>query len=539
MLEQTIRWVQGAHDVPSTRRIIRATVWVLVAVLAAVHLPMPLTGDQGLYMYGAKSLAEGQALYLDFWDAKQPGVYLFYLLAGTLFSFDEIGLHALEGLWFGLAAWFAYRIGRQARPENALTLLIPLLTAGTYFTAVGSWHMTQPDGLLATPLAGVVWALLDKEILTTARARLLAAGFFAGAAAVFKVSVIVVPVALVLAWYLARPKTTERSRVAAVDSAGWFVLGVTVPVGAVVIWFATHGALRELIWTTFHYPLIALEEIAHHPQNLYWSARWFVDMTIFWWPFAAIGGFWSLYRVFKRDAEALPGLLMIVWAFVGAATILLQYHYFWPFHFNQFFVPLGVLAGIGLRVMFDWVGRPLIAQIAAVVIVAGLLALGFFGNKMGIKILPFVDALVETGGVRTAYVDRYDPKTNQIHASLRAALADVQANESIFVFGDPRLLLGSGRWQAVPHNGWALEIMVAEQWREFSQQLRQASPAHIYISDYYVRLLSERYVELMNWIERDYDPYHVDTMAGTWYRLRNTPAGGAEMQDSGDPESAQ
>jgi hypothetical protein len=189
--------------------------------------------------------------------------------------------------------------------------------------------------------------------------------------------------------------------------------------------------------------------------------------------------------------------------------------------------------------MFDWVGRPLIAQIAAVVIVAGLLALGFFGNKMGIKILPFVDALVETGGVRTAYVDRYDPKTNQIHASLRAALADVQANESIFVFGDPRLLLGSGRWQAVPHNGWALEIMVAEQWREFSQQLRQASPAHIYISDYYVRLLSERYVELMNWIERDYDPYHVDTMAGTWYRLRNTPARGAEMQDSGDPESAQ
>lgn len=523
-MQRTLQWIRNVHGTALTRRFTRAIVWICVLALAAVHLPLPLTGDQALYMYGAKSLAEGQALYLDFWDVKQPGVYLFYLLAGTLFSFDEVGLHILEALWFGLAAWFAYRIGRQSGSKNVLMLLIPLFTAGTYFVAVSPWHMAQPDGLLTTPLAGVAWALCDRQALTSRHSRLIVAGVFSGLAAIFKVSVIIVPLAMIAAWYLTTwSDAAVRDRFGRLRDYAWILAGVLLPLSAVTLWFALHGALGQLIWTTFHYPFIALSEIERHSSDFYFAARWFLDGTIFWLPFAAIGSAWSIRKVLHRNVSGQPGVLMLVWLVVGALTILLQYHYFWAFHFNQFFVPMGVLAVIGLRVLFGWANARMAAFAGPLLtgtIVFVLLALVAFGNRATLKFSPLLDAFASGDGLRSSFAQQYDPKTHQILESVSAALSDTNPSDSIYVFGDPRLLLASGRIQAVPYNGWALEMMTAEQWREFSNLLRSVAPMHLYISDKYLRLLPGKSPELMEWISLRYDLYHTDTMAGGWYKLR-------------------
>ena len=164
-MEKIVDWLRDKHAHPATAGWLWALTWICVLGMAAVNLPMPLTGDQGLYMYGAKELAAGKTLYLDFWDAKQPGVYFFYLLAGTSFGFTPIGLHFMETLWVAMAAWCAYRIGRSASTEGLAPLLIPVLSAGTYFTSIGPWHMSQPDGLMATPLVASIWALCDRQLL--------------------------------------------------------------------------------------------------------------------------------------------------------------------------------------------------------------------------------------------------------------------------------------------------------------------------------------------------------------------------------------
>jgi hypothetical protein len=72
---------------------------IIVAALASIHLPYPFAGDQTLFLLGAAALDRGEVLYVDFWDIKQPGIYLFFWLAGRLFGFSKIGVHLLELIW--------------------------------------------------------------------------------------------------------------------------------------------------------------------------------------------------------------------------------------------------------------------------------------------------------------------------------------------------------------------------------------------------------------------------------------------------------
>lgn len=514
------RWLRAPKSYHGARLLIFGGVWICVIVLALIHMPIPLTGDQALYMYGAKTLAKGQALYLDFWDAKQPGVYFFYLLAGWLFGFSETGLHATEALWFLIAGWCAYRLGACARPEGIAPLVIPLLSVGTYFVAVGAWHMAQPDGLVATPLVASAWALCDRQVLARWPTRLLISGLCAGVAATFLIGTLIVPLALLLTLYVIAKPDPDRpmARRPTAQLVIWMA-GVAIPIVAVIAWFASSNALTELIWTTFHYPVDALEQLERYPEGLRVSVRWFAEATYFWTPFALVGAVWSVRELFRRNEAARPGALMLVWLVAGATTVLLQYQYWWAFHLNQFFLPVGVLAGIGLGVVLDlarpgsprWASRAAVASIA----LAGVL----FAGRVGSKIFMMAAALDGTTSVRSAYAALFDPGSIGMEESARTALRGKE-DGAIYVFGDPRILLASGRRQAVPHNGWALEIMTSDQWSAFSLSLKGAAPRYIYVSRTYSGLLTERAPELLRWLTNNYDLFQTDSASGRWFQAR-------------------
>src|SRR5258705_260145 len=65
----------------------------VIAGLGLLAAPLPFTGDQALFAAGARQLARGDVLYRDFWDVKQPGIYLWYLGGGSLFRYREVALH--------------------------------------------------------------------------------------------------------------------------------------------------------------------------------------------------------------------------------------------------------------------------------------------------------------------------------------------------------------------------------------------------------------------------------------------------------------
>lgn len=89
--------------------------WAVLGVITAlglVKLAFPFTGDQAMFMVGARSTRHGAVLYGGFWDIKQPAIYLFFLLAGTLDGYNEVSVHLLELVTL---LGFSYALQRAGR----------------------------------------------------------------------------------------------------------------------------------------------------------------------------------------------------------------------------------------------------------------------------------------------------------------------------------------------------------------------------------------------------------------------------------------
>src|SRR6478736_4904963 len=133
----------------------------LIGLLALLHIPFPFDHDQGLFMSGARAIAGGARLYVDFWDMKQPGIYWYYLAAGEAFGFDEVGLHLFDLLWTLALGWVIVRIASRALRSELLIALTPLICLGPFYAATSPWHLSQVEIIVALPLAATVAVLLD------------------------------------------------------------------------------------------------------------------------------------------------------------------------------------------------------------------------------------------------------------------------------------------------------------------------------------------------------------------------------------------
>ena len=126
-----------------------------------------LGGDQSLFVVIAQLLDSGKTLYKDLFDYKQPGIFLFYLLAGKTFGWSDIGIHLFElGYWilFSLILFSCIRNYSLFRADYFNSLL-PLFIIGAYYGNATIFHLTQLEALINFPLFLIVW-LLDRAYKT-------------------------------------------------------------------------------------------------------------------------------------------------------------------------------------------------------------------------------------------------------------------------------------------------------------------------------------------------------------------------------------
>lgn len=473
----------------------------LLLALIGFHIPMRLDGDQSLYMFGARQMSEGVVLYRDFWDIKAPGVYVFYWLAGTLFGFTPFGLHLLEAIWLAIAGVLTYRLCAIATNGSRLALLGPFFSLGAFFAAATPWHLTQPDGLATVPLTFAAWAIVEPRFRQGRPVvGWILAGVGAGLSAMFVTASAIVVLSFVLtaaiiAWRL--PATGVQ--ISATKKFGGFLLGLVAFLLIPIIWFASLGALQEYLWTVATYPVAAQSEFVRDVSKLARSVRWFIESVLVLIPAALLGVFAAVRGTLARDSRAHVGLLMSAWFVGGFVALLVQYHYSWQFHFNHFFVPVGVLTAMGLaeavRVVRTQDGRLVAGAFLVVAVCFPLLLVK--------KVISGSEA----------YQSAHD-----FEDSVKQGLATAVASDSVYVLGDPRVLMAAGYSQPVRENGWALEVLLQKQWKGFSESLRQSSPVYIYMARSYPALLARNAPELKEWIEQEYTGIHTDDAAGTWYR---------------------
>lgn len=485
----------------------------LVAVLGCLHLPDPIGGDQALFLVAAREIARGAVLYRDFWDLKGPGIFAFYLTAGRLGGFGPGVLHAVEVLWnLALAAivwaWLRVRLERAA-----LAIAAPLLVVGASYAVADESTLTQVEFLAGLPLVACAAATLSAFEAPRGRraiALATAGGIAAGIAVVFKVLFAAIAVAM-LATVLIRYR---RAGLAAI-----WLAGALLPVAFAALAADRDGTLAELATTLFVLPARIVASVGHAPPSrLVESAWWFVVHFGYLVPLAGFG------LAMAPDASARKRAARdVALAYFGAALVVIgmQVQSWWTYQFVLLVPPLGVLATLGVDAISERLGgassRRSIAQVALACVALAFLPSGIAIAKSAARIVrdrPFASA---------AATERYRVRTSGGYARAAAIATYLETSEArrggVYVAGDPRVYLLANRAQALPINGWALELYPPERWRALEGEFVAHAPRFVFIASDYAEIVRTRSHAISARLATTYAIAR-RTSDGTWYRAR-------------------
>ncbi|HET9325277.1 MAG TPA: hypothetical protein VFQ05_00730, partial [Candidatus Eisenbacteria bacterium] len=272
----------GARMVPVALRPSRLALWTLLAIalIGATRIPEPFDGDQALFTLMARALHRGATLYVDVWDNKQPGIFLFYWLAGRVFGFSEIGVHLLELLYQLVTAALLMWVMQRELRQPVFACVAGFLSVGSFYLGATGWHLGQVEGLVGLPmLVSVALASQAAASPVERRTRMLAAGVAAGVVTIFKLMLAPLPA---LAWLVAYMVRHSEERPSGVRFfRDWLLPAITgtgLLLGGTALWTAFRGGLEELLWASFTYPVLAAAEFPRAPwARLGESALWFVS----------------------------------------------------------------------------------------------------------------------------------------------------------------------------------------------------------------------------------------------------------------------
>ncbi len=495
-----------------------------MAILGVVHLPTPLHGDAALYQAGARAMADGGTLYRDFWDLKQPGIYLFHGLAGTLLGFGELGLHMLELATLLVVSLAQVLLLRRVFSPPWLASFVPVASFGAYYSVTTDWHLTQPAILLCAPL----FTILAVASFSWSRPRLawMVAGAAGAVAIAFKIATAPLVVALVAAGILLEQRDQAagsaflRLRLFPV-AAGAILAG-----GAGILWLQFTGGWDGFVWTLTSWHADALATRGPHPirrviESTFWFAKGFA-------PWLLLAAAAPLAAHGARPERVY--FLSALWIAGGAALVAVEPFAGWEFDYLMLVVPLAILAIRGVQGILEAAARahsnrewPAAASLlrhphrtAFVVVVAASLpglvrwlpkARDFCAHAPHVGASEYAYQRALHGGYESAW---------HTTAFLREEDA---ASGAIYVFGDPVVMRLADRPSASAVHGWACEVQPPSSWRRVEQDLRVSRPPYIFVGSEEEAYLDVRGEGVRALLAEFYE-VRERTPLGTWYEAR-------------------
>lgn len=512
----------------------RIEIFVVLGVIAALGIlaaPLPFTGDQALFASGARQLAHGDVLYRDFWDVKQPGIYLFYLGGGQVFGYSEIALHLVEVGYQVLFATVLIVTLRHTFRHRWIGPLVALFVVGTYYATVEPVELGQVESLVGLPLYLTVWCSIRAlggvprgALQAAARGErrkrlryrvlwLLGSGFAGGMVLVLKLVLapIVGGVWLLTAWELLRLSPGRRIRTLLSGTAA-VAAGLLVPVGVTVAYLARHGQLGTARWTYFSVSAQATG-IAGRPisrlvdGSVTTGLRWALPLAL-----ALVG----LVAAARRGWDRLE-LRLVIWLVLGVPVFLVQH--WWIYTFAMFLPPIAIFAGYGLEtIVGSWSSLGRVVHAAAIALVVVLLVPAGIRLSHNGRDVARHDFALSTDS-RTQLHRALEP--NYTHAAESAAWlrrSDRQ-DTGVYVLGNPLDLYLADRRQSVAVNGWSPEQFPESVWARLRQELVAARPADLVVDSFSASVMRSRSPQTLLLIDRRYVRVGGAGPDG-WYRIR-------------------
>ena len=499
-------------------RILPFAVIAVIALMALIHLPFPFTGDQALFTYYADAMRHGDRLYVDIWDYKQPGIYLFYLVSGTAFGFNEVGIHMGELIWTIALSLCLQRALRTRVTHRVVADICPLVTVGAFLAAARCWDLTQVEDLVAFPLFLSIWAVSEAGGDQPARRRwLLLAGVAAAAVVSFKLVYGVIP--LVFLASRLREQGRDAETATGVGDATVFAAGFVAPLLPLLVYFVRERLLATMWWSYVVYPpkLVRsidpptlsrlLDGVAYFAKSFAWLA---VPVV------AAIALRPRAERLRLHSPDPLAAGL-VLWLVLGVLSILIQNQ--WGYQFMLLVVPLGLLGALAFdRLVSEWRSR--LSSVGPRVVSVAVIALAL---SPALTLSRSVIALASHRFAVTASDrDRFQNEIGGDYATARLAAAWVRAPERapgpIHVEGNALIQYLSDRPPALRVNGWSPQQSDEKLWRWTQEELKQQRPVYLFVDAPAQRVMTDRSPATATEIASLYCAA-ANIADGTWYAL--------------------
>jgi hypothetical protein len=508
-----------------------ATVFACILLLGFARLPATFTGDQALNTLMGRVIADGGAPYVDLWDLKHPGIFLFFAAGGALFGSTEIGIHLFELLWM-LALAVAVRLtaGRYLLNEVAAALA-PALTVGFYYAVATGVHLTQTEVIVGLPMLCSL-AFAASAVRRSARgsaALWFASGVSAGMVALFKAPYVLLPL---IFWVLSLVELRRAQGVAWRQAIRWSapaaVAGLLIPVAAIVVYLLLKDALGVAWWTFVVFPRQAAAETPLDLQLLQDGTVWFVRTFTVPLALAAIGASDRLRRGWDLWTVAL-----VAWVAVGGVLIWAQVIGWWSYHYLLLLVPIGLLAAAGVETLWRVARSAGLTsrRVAAVTVMFVSILLTWSPVAVAVRSIgDFLRArpLPLTSDAAREFQIEEDPAYSYASQTTSFLWAPRSHPGPIYVFASPILYILSDRRPAIsPLATWF--DPTSEAWERMMRELTAASPPYIYMANGAIGSLTAENPAiaddagaLRSWRDEWYRVLRTDS-GGTWYTRRNPP----------------
>lgn len=500
-----------------------------IFVVGLLYLPYPFGSDQALFTVGAAKLSTGAVLYRDFWDTKPPGIFGFYLLAGKLFGFNEVGIHTLEVLYMTTFAAVLVLTLKTYYKNPPVAAFVPLLTMGMYYGTSERQSLTQADILVGFPLFLALWFALrasqqeDRQALWS-----LLSGVMGGLAVLFKLVFFLIPAGF---WFVIVFDSIARRRKKGLStflSLGVpVVLGWLIPLVAVAGYCAWQGTLTLLSWTLFVYPSRIAHEIPCAPSRLFLMPMldWFTSRYAVLMSLSCLGAYVSLSS--RRD---LLTLSLAFWLLLGFVIVFLPCQFRWHYYFLLLSVPLGILSAQGLDVLWEqakgspqWT-TPWRGQFVAISCLALLFSpiLLSWGEKA--LLFAYASLSQASGGLTYEYRYSYGRELFKIEEDVAFLSEPDSLPGGIFALATPLYYILSGRDQTTSLSGWSYYLL-SEQWSQLSEELIRTRPPYIFIATECLpgkceELLRRQAPQIFRLLKDNYQELR-RSAAGVWYVVQN------------------
>ena len=490
---------------------------VLIAIflIGLVHLPFPFDGDQAFFRLGAWEMQQGKVLYRDFWDIKQPGIFCFYFLAGTLFGFDEIGIHVFELIYMVLFSIILLLTLKSYFQHQIIASLVPLLTVGVYYIVSGAWDLTQVEALVGFPLFICLW-LTFKSFKKEGKQRfylLLLSGFIGGIVLLFKLLLLLILISfwLTLLIYSILIQRHGIQRILVEIFLPIFI-GIIFPLLVITSYFVSVNSFSIVYETFFIYPPLLVANAAFDKSQFISGIKWFLQSFYPLILMALIAVYVSLYK-----SKNILTLLFVVWCIFGFGIIILQQTALWEYHYLLLFVPTGILATKGLDILWDSL-KELRSSIPTILLIF-LLFFPLSSTLMKKSVTLINNKFALTEDTRLKYQTVFRKKYPSLHSEANFISQPGSLTGEIYVAGDPSIYYFSHRSQATILRGWALEYFLPEQWTALIEQLDSSKPPYIFIDYKPQAIIKENSPKTLEFVEQKYRILRQNNN-GIWYIIK-------------------